>query len=183
MFHFLDTTRKPRPGEENGKGTSFTSSFYIQHLLFSPFRYLLYVFFPSSFRLSLRYTRGDADRHQQRRVHRTCRVFREHVRDEQSCRASRPGQEPHLYTWYRHAGCEEHQKDRPQPSLHLHSAAIRGNTGEVQFKLLLSVKFFWMFLNAPCGFVVSGKTFKRQKNRVGGEPPEAFKRSQSGDRV
>ncbi|CAF98441.1 unnamed protein product [Tetraodon nigroviridis] len=33
-------------------------------------------------RLPLRHARGDAGRDQQRRVHRECRVLREHVRDE-----------------------------------------------------------------------------------------------------
>lgn len=132
LFQLSDTTRNPRPGEENGKGTvgpCHTSSHSLQ---ISSSAVALCIWMPPvcGCRLPLCYTGGDADRNRQWRVHRERRILREHVRDEQGRGARRPGQEPYMYTWHRHAGCEEHKKDRPQSHLHLHPATIHGHPGK-----------------------------------------------------
>lgn len=85
-----DTTRNPRPGEENGKGTThssfFSSAATVHHVLsqryFSCSLSVIYILCFLCFRLPLCYAGDDAGRDRQRGVHRERRVFREHVRDE-----------------------------------------------------------------------------------------------------
>lgn len=140
FFQPLDTTRNPRPGEENGKGTACPAlSHKISRTTVAFFIWVLPV---CGCRLPLCYTGGDAGGNRQWRVHRERRILREHVRNEQGRSAGRPGQEPYMYTWHRHAGCEEHKEDRPQSHLHLHPATIHGHPGKHRDKNILFTIFY-----------------------------------------
>lgn len=111
-------------------GTPVTVNHILKKISSSIIAFFIWVLPVCGCRLPLCYTGGDAGGNWQWRVHRERRILREHVRDEQGRGAGRPGQEPYMYTWHRHAGCEEHKKDRPQSHLHLHPATIHGHPGK-----------------------------------------------------